>query len=337
MLFSGTFRRGVNTPPIARPFALALVALMLGSVAAHAVELQPGDYVMLAPDAGPRLWRIDPATFQRELIASHGLIGQGGRIAVDARDRIYVPDQTNGIVEVDAATGSQTQRFTLAELGNRVPRGLCIAPNGGLYVAAGDAILWLDVAAHQSRVVTSGGWLSEPHDVDVGPDGRLYVAEFAIPLSTASPPWRGSIVRVDPSSGAQTRVAEHGNRLLGPFDIEVAPDGFIWTANRGYVSGREGAFCRTDPNSGVSVAVSQGVPGYSSMRSQALTIGAHGELLLADCLTVGPNCATPFLYLQTLFPNGPTYPMPVGPIATAPAGATSTRAASWGRLKTRYR
>jgi hypothetical protein len=175
--------------------------------------------------------------------------------------------------------------------------------------------------------VTAGGLLDNPGGLEVGPDGMLYVANTE--ARVVEHIWYGKILRVDPSTGAQTLVSEDPS-LFGPFDLTFGPDGFIWTANQGWLSGRNGCHVRTDPVTGASTPV-----GFGYCRSMGLARGADGRMLLSDCTTVGPDCNIPFVGFA---PAGRGYGWMGGRLAVVPVNVvTPTRRSSWGRLKAAYR
>jgi hypothetical protein len=70
-----------------------------------------------------------------------------------------------------------------------------------------------------------------PTDVELGPDGMLYVSSLPggpeDPVGAASLGSPGGVFRVDPRSGATTRVA---SGFLGAVDLAVADDGTIYVA-----------------------------------------------------------------------------------------------------------
>lgn len=66
-----------------------------------------------------------------------------------------------------------------------------------------------------------------PTDVELGPDGMLYVSLLPGGPEDASAGMRGKVMRVDPRSGAMEEVA---GGFLGAVDLAVAPDGTIYVA-----------------------------------------------------------------------------------------------------------
>jgi hypothetical protein len=103
-------------------------------------------------------------------------------------------------------------------------------------------------------------YLSEPvpTDVEVGPDGNLYVS--SLPGAPELPGY-GSVWRVNPASGAVTLVA---GGLSGAVDLAVADDGTIYVAELFAETAAPfpGAISRIDPTSGaVSTYASVVTPG----------------------------------------------------------------------------
>jgi sugar lactone lactonase YvrE len=67
-------------------------------------------------------------------------------------------------------------------------------------------------------------------DFDFGPDGSLYVLQFA---STIFLGGSGSVVRVSPD-GTRTTLVDN---LIAPTGIAVGPDGAVYVTNLGVVVG----------------------------------------------------------------------------------------------------
>lgn len=96
-------------------------------------------------------------------------------------------------------------------------------------------------------VVSQGGLLWNPACVTAGSDGALYVGDLSANSGTGS---SGSIVRLD-ASGAQS-VFANGVPFQGPFDIAISSDGWIWSAQWGWTSRRNGG--------GLPLAASPDIP-----------------------------------------------------------------------------
>lgn len=317
---------------------LLAAALFLGVWAAPsaAVALVPGDLVVVAmgPSGGFDVWRLDPVSFATSLISSAGLLKDPRRIAVGNDATIYVADRTSGVLAIDPRTGAQSVLVSPAGLGDRVPAGICRAADGGLYVTAccpgSGALLHVDPGSGTARVVASGDLLRNPTCITVASDGYLYLGESDNPGPTATYPYyRGSIVRIEPASGAQWLVAAEPNLFIAPIDIAVTADGYVWTAQYGNVSRRLGYFVRTRLADGYSEIL-----GSFYQRSQGIAIGLDGALYMGDCRTIGPDCYDRFVFT---YPDGEYHYGPAGGMAVVPAVATPVRRATWGSLKTIYR
>jgi hypothetical protein len=180
-------------------------------------------------------------------------------------------------------------------------------------------VLQLDSNIGAPTLVSSAGMLQGPAGLTAAADGQLYVAEATLPATN------GSIVRVDPISGAQSLVATNA-LFVHPFDIAFWDSDDLVTLQYGAVAGRQGCFIKTRISDGTSTEA------WSSYcRSQGIAVGG-GHHAISDCATIGPDCST--LYVS----NGTAQINQVGGIlAVVPDGATPARTTSWGRLKTIYR
>ena len=320
---------------MARPSRIALVVVLLvaAPAVARAATLVPGDIVLVSSRHYPEreVWRLDPVTLQASSITSGGLLVDPANVAVAPGGTIYVADAVSGIVRVMPATGAQSVLVSPADLGGRSPEGVCMAPDGGLYVTvyggANAAVLHIDPVSRAVTTVSSGGLLTWPSDVAVGPGGELYVAEFG-------DRWRGTggILRIEPQGGGQGLLAADTTLFHGPYDIAVSPDGYIWTAQYGHVGRRAGFFVRTRIADGVSEAVDG--------RSFGLTVGLAGDVLLGDCRVISQDCYPPYRHVWRFPDHGEPqdyHYLVAGPMAVVPLEATSAARSSWGTVKVRYR
>lgn len=316
-----------------------LIAVMaLAARPAVAAPLAPGDVVLVqAYDTfgvyGGQIVRLDPATLAPTTISpSGGLVRYAKAVVVDRTGDILVADLTAGIVRVDATTGAQSVLATITALGGS-PTGICLAPAGGFYVSVdGSPAAVVHLASDGATVipVSTGGMLAYPGGLAVGPDGALYVAEGALPPDNGGGTLqnRGSIVRVEAGSGAQTLIAAD-SLFNGPFAIAFAAPDEIWTAQAGSVAGRYGCFVRTRLSTGRSFLVSS-----SPCRSHGLAAMPGRPIYVSDCNTLGPDCSQ--LYTER-YPGGPILVHYGGPLAIAPDGIVPVRQGTWGMLKTIYR
>lgn len=305
--------------------AAALVVLGLAPTGVLAVTLSPGDFVLASGTyQHVDLIKLDGATFSPTVFSSGPLVTRASHVAVDLRGRVLVTDTYAGVVAVDPVSGSQAVLTSNSTLGG-IPFGIAATPDGRLFVSLyrPGRILRLDPDTGAPSSVTSGGLLDSPSALAFGPDGQLYVAELWLPL-------RGSIVRVDPNSGAQVLVAT-SSEFIYPFDIAVR-DGIVWTLQSGFTDGRGGCFEETRLSDGTST--------HSSLstycRAEGIAIAGDGTIAFSDCIPADIVCSTPITGRST---GGSVLTGIGGPLAAVPDGVapTPTRIRSWGRLKSIYR
>jgi sugar lactone lactonase YvrE len=329
----------VTAVGVRRLRALAGCVMAAAALAAPcgAATLHPGDLILAQYNYTSTAFivQIDPVTLAPTIISGRPFVTVPMGVAVDHEGRILVADLNQGIVHVDAVTGDQSVLAGTAALGG-TPAGICLAPGGGLFVSVrGGTPGVVRVGADGSSVtpVTSGNRISDPGNLTLGPDGALYVTENSIPADNGGVVngvrGHGSIVRVDPGSGAQTLVAAD-SLFLGPFDIAFVGPDEVWTANHGYVAGRRGCFVSTRVSDGASAFALQ----YSPCRSQGIAVAEDGTVFVSDCNTIGPDCYA--RYIRRL-PDGPELMGYGGPIAVVPSTITPARRSTWGALKTIYR
>jgi hypothetical protein len=326
----------MNTPTQLVTAAVVASVLMAGAPA-RAVDLHPGDLVLVQteyPSEPGLVFRLDPVTLEPTPIGSGALVQGASGIAVDHQGRIVIANGA-GLVTIDAHTASVTPLVGTAALGGN-PGGVCVTPSGDLFVSVSGGVAAAIVRVSPQggvTTVTTAGSLQSPQGLVLGPDGALYVTEMALPANNGLTPFgstsHGSIVRVDPVSGTQTRIAADP-LFVGPFAILFNGPHEIWTAQEGYtVAGREGCFVRTQLSNGTS---DRNVT--TSCRSHGMVVAADGGVVLSDCSTIGPDCYTPY---TTRYPGGVTLSGYGGLLALVPADVVPVRHTSWGSLKTIYR
>lgn len=277
----------------------------------------------------------DPATLQGVQVSYGQFVKAPVRLAVDRRPRILVADGTSGIVEIDPATGAQTLRIPLSELGGDSPTGICVAPDGRVFFAvAGPSpgVMSFGPGGGPLQVVSSGGLLTRPGGLALGHDGMLYVCEEATPVNDCGPSTlsNGSIVRVDPASGAQTFIATSCS-FYYPFDIAAVGANELWTTQTGKVAGREGCVLATRISDGTT---SDALPGTQWCRSKSIAAAPDGSVFWGDCKTIGPDCSQVF---TGHWPSGATLWGITGPLAVVPDFATPAQRTTWGAVRIIYR
>jgi DNA-binding beta-propeller fold protein YncE len=125
-----------------------------------------------------------------------------------------------GTVVVADAAGNDL----LVVHGNGVVRTLAVLPPQPLQVTSE---LQQGLGLPECTIGASYGFEAVPTDVEVGPDGLLYVSTLPGGPEDPSLGARGSVYTVDPNSGAVHRIA---TGFAGATNVAVAPDGAVYVA-----------------------------------------------------------------------------------------------------------
>lgn len=142
----------------------------------HDVKLTPdGRYLFVSDVGGNRVILLDPESLV--FVDAFGADHQAGTHDVDwdAAGRVFVADTHNNRVTIYRMEG--TKGILIGELTERIrgPEGVLAHPNGRLYVGAA----WSDnvVAYENGKPVAELVGLSSPHDLEVTPEGRIWLAD----------------------------------------------------------------------------------------------------------------------------------------------------------------
>ena len=142
----------------------------------HDVKLSQDGSVLFVSDVGSgRVVGLDADTL--ELVDAFGADVLSGThdVDLDESGRMYVADTHNSRVAIFAMQG--TRGKLVGSLSERLsgPEGVLVHPNGMIYVAGA----WSNnvVAFRDGEVVHELSGLSAPHDLEVAPDGRLWLAD----------------------------------------------------------------------------------------------------------------------------------------------------------------
>jgi len=142
----------------------------------HDLKLTPdGRYLFVSDVGNDRIAILDPESL--EMVAEFGSDHQSGThdVDFDSQGRAYVADTHNNRVTVYKIDG--TNATLVGELSDRIrgPEGVLVHPNGLVYVAgawSGNVVAYRD-----GRVVDEMTGLSSPHDLELGKDGNIWLAE----------------------------------------------------------------------------------------------------------------------------------------------------------------
>ncbi len=201
----------------------------------HDLKLTPdGKYLFVADVGNNRVAVLNPDTL--ELITSFGDDHQSGTHDVDFdRDgRAYIADTHNNritIYEIQYNAGIPSAKL-VGEIGERIrgPEGVLVHPNGRLYVAGA----WSNnvVVYDRRKVVGELKGLSSPHDLELAPDGNIWLAdagndrmlllspELEILRELSGPPYHFNGVRYQDILPDGTIIAadknNHTIKIIGP-------------------------------------------------------------------------------------------------------------------------
>ncbi|MBX7132336.1 MAG: NHL repeat-containing protein [Fimbriimonadaceae bacterium] len=113
--------------------------------------------------------------------AAAGLSGASG-LAVDDQNRLYVANQTSGrIMRFFLTTGAVDATFNVACTN---ARDLLIGPDGNVWALTGTQVRRFSQAGADLGNYLSGGTLKDGFEFEIGPDGKIYICDWAPNHST---------------------------------------------------------------------------------------------------------------------------------------------------------
>jgi sugar lactone lactonase YvrE len=133
---------------------------------------------------------------------------------------ILVVDHLYGVIQINPDTGAQTVVSTGGYLNtsSNSARGIALEANGQILVtdtaitltdgSLVGGVVRVNPATGTQTLLSSGGLLSQPLNVDVESDGYIVVTD------------RAGVIRIDPITGTQSLVSSGGN-LSGPQGITI--------------------------------------------------------------------------------------------------------------------
>ncbi len=143
----------------------------------HDLKLSPdGKYLYVADVGNNRVAILDPETL--DLLADFGDDHQRGTHDVDFDDEgnAYVADTHNNRVTVYKTAGVAALQVDELQGGMRGPEGVLVHPNGLVYVAgawSGNVVAYND----KGSVMNELTGLQSPHDLELAPDGSIWLAD----------------------------------------------------------------------------------------------------------------------------------------------------------------
>jgi hypothetical protein len=315
--------------PVLLAVALA-IATLIAPIDSSAATLHAGDVVIVV---GQAVIAYSPHLTAGVQLSYGQNIHTPVHVAVDARYHILVTDGVSGVVDIDPSSGSQTILLLPGQLGGNSATGICAGADGRIFVALSGPSPGVTSIVPGGVVpvpITSGGLLTRPGGMTLGADGMLYVCEEATPVNDCgvNVNSKGSIVRVDQASGAQTRVAT-ACAFWYPFDIASVGSDELWTTQTGQISGTLGCILRTRISDG---STSESNVGYC--RSSSIAAASDGSVYWGDCEPIHRDC---FNVFTGHWPSGEMLWNIAGPMALVPDLPVPVRHVDWGTVKILYR
>jgi len=142
------------------------------------------------------------------------------------------------------------------------------------------AIFLVNPTTGAQSILSQAGSFVEPDDVQIGSDGKLWVAdkgEDGQPATTLN----GLLIKVDPVTGAQSVIASGGN-MFNPTALAIAPNGLVFIADRGPTSvpaNADGRVIQVDPATGAQTVITNG---NLLQEPRGIAVGTDGTLYVDD-------------------------------------------------------
>lgn len=157
-------------------------------------------------------------------------------LRVDGHGRLWVTDSTSGVSVYDTRSGARTAHFEIPGSAPRFLNDLAVTPDGTAYLT--DSVRAVVYRVTPEQLAAGSGPLVPAYDLS----GRLTpspAGSFSLNGITADPSGRflltvdmtaGDLYRIDPASGAVSRVALTGGDLKTADGLDLAPGGVLRAA-----------------------------------------------------------------------------------------------------------
>jgi hypothetical protein len=273
--------------------------------------LAPGGLVVVDYDSfggSGGLIDVDPVTGARLALSANGVppgmpnYARPFGIALESGGDLLVADADafgdgGGLIRVDRHTGVRSTLSANPTSGGPLfedPTGLAFEPDGDALVVDSNAFggsggvirvngrTGVRTAVSSNSAPAGGPSFVFPQGIALAAGGAIVVAD------SDAFGGGGGLIRVDPQTGARTKLSENASPAGGPDFVDpggvvFAPDGAILVAD-GDAFGGGGGVIRVDPNTGARSAVSSnpGQSGPAFFNPYWLALAADGSILVAD-------------------------------------------------------
>lgn len=211
------------------PFAVRADTFQVEFLGASTTDLDNPHDIKLSPD-GRHLFVSDVDNNRVVILGAEdlklrghfGADHQGGThdIDFDAEGRLYVADTHNGRVTIYEMDGLKAKLVGQLSERLRGPEGVLVHPNGRIYV--GGAWSGNLVVYENGRLVGEMRGLSSPHDVELTPEGDIWLADAG----------NDRMLLLSPDLKIKRELSGPAYRFNGPRYQDVMPDGTLIVADK---------------------------------------------------------------------------------------------------------
>jgi DNA-binding beta-propeller fold protein YncE len=187
----------------------------------HDIKLSPDGKQLFVSDVGNnRVAILDAGSL--ELLGHFGSDHQDGThdVDFDAQGRLYVADTHNGRVTIYEMAGLTGKLVGELSAKIRGPEGVLVHPNGKVYV--GGAWSGNLVVYERGKVVNEMTGLSSPHDVELAPNGDIWLADAG----------NDRMVLLSPELKIKKVLQGAPYKFSGPRYQDTMPDGTLIVADK---------------------------------------------------------------------------------------------------------
>ncbi len=222
--------------------------------------------VLIANSSASRIWRLDLATGELDLIAEGDPLGFPIGLALDPTDpgALWIADHFAGILRLDRSSGDLEVVVPPFE---GAMDGIVVGSEGTVYFTNQSGVVY--------RVASEAPLGYEPV-VDVGPYGLNGLVFDPAGALLATSTWPSAVAEIDVAAGTFT-VHDFSTAMRSAEDTAVGGDGLWWVIDSGFVAqfGDDPGLYTVDPSAGVA-EVLRGAP-----------LGDAVDLLIVPALSTG--------------------------------------------------